>query len=228
MNKALNRAATGALDFANIALLVCEAGVWKEGDEQVLEHVRRVNVPCVAVVNKIHKFKPRERLLPYLHELSQRYEFLDIVPVSATSHDNLGRLEVTLVDRLPEQEALYPAEMQTDRGVRFRAAEILREKLMDSLRQEVPYGVGVEILQLGEDEDGRLNIDAVIWVDRESHKGIVIGHGGKVLKHVGQAARLEMQCSFGQPVRLDSRVKVKKNWSENAEAIRQLGYDGGQ
>jgi GTP-binding protein Era len=110
--------------------------------------------------------------------------------------------------------------------VRFRVAEILREKLMQNLHQEVPYGLGVEINELEEDESGRLHIDATIWVDRESHKGIVVGRGGETIKKIGSAARQEMQEVLDQAVHLESRVKLKKNWSDNAQALRDLGYDG--
>ncbi|MGI9291172.1 MAG: KH domain-containing protein, partial [Gammaproteobacteria bacterium] len=117
--------------------------------------------------------------------------------------------------------------MLTDRGQRFQAAEVLREKLMDSLRQEVPYGLGVEILALGEDEAGLLRIDAVVWVDRESHKGIVVGARGAVIKKVGQAARHELEERFERKLHLDTRVKVKQNWSDNAQMLRQMGHEDG-
>jgi GTP-binding protein Era len=225
MNRNMNRAATGALEAADLVVLVIEAGKWSPADDQALGLIKRSARPCVAVVNKIDRVKPKNRLLPYLQQLQQRYDFAGIVPVSALQSDNIAVLEKVLVDLLPEQEPLYPAEMLTNRGVQFRVAEILREKLMHHLRQELPYGLGVEISELEENE-GRLCVDAIIWVDRESHKGIVVGKGGEVIKKIGTAARHEMQEIFGQPVRLESRVKVKKNWSDNAQALQQMGYDG--
>ena len=225
MNRNMNRAATGALEAADLVVLVIEAGKWSPADDQALELIKRSARPCVAVVNKIDRVKPKDRLLPHLQQLQQRYDFAGIVPVSALQSDNIAVLEKVLVDLLPEQEPLYPAEMLTNRGVQFRVAEILREKLMHHLRQELPYGLGVEISELEENE-GRLCVDAIIWVDRESHKGIVVGKGGEVIKKIGTAARHEMQEIFGQPVRLESRVKVKKNWSDNAQALQQMGYDG--
>jgi GTPase len=226
LNRTMNRAAIGALDNADIVLFVVEAGQWSPGDDAALELIKRSERPCILAVNKIDRVKPRDSLLPYLQATSNRYPFMDIVPVSATNEDNLVTLEAVLKARLPEQEALYAAELQTNRGMRFRVAEILREKLMHHLHQELPYGVGVEILELAEDDDGRLIIDAVIWVERESHKGIIVGHAGETIKLIGRAARLEMQEIFARPVHLDSRVKLKKNWSDNAQALRQLGYDG--
>lgn len=226
LNRTMNRAAVGALDHADIVLFVVEAGQWSPGDDAALELIKRSGRPCILAVNKIDRIKPRDSLLPYLQATSNRYAFMDIVPVSATNEVNLVTLEAVLKARLPEQEALYAAELQTNRGMRFRVAEILREKLMHFLHQELPYGVGVEILELEEEDDGRYVIDAVIWVERESHKGILVGRGGETIKQIGRAARLEMQEIFGRPVHLDSRVKLKKNWSDNAQALQQLGYDG--
>jgi len=226
LNRTMNRAAVASLDNADIVLFVVEAGRWSAGDDAALELIKRAERPCILAVNKIDQLKSRDSLLPYLQATSGRYPFLDIVPISARNADNLVTLEAVLKARLPEQEALYAAELQTNRGLRFRVAEILREKLMHYLHQELPYGVGVEILELEEDDDGRLIIDAVIWVERESHKGIIVGRGGETIKQIGRAARLEMQEILARPVHLDSRVKVKKNWSDNAQALQQLGYDG--
>jgi len=226
LNKTMNRAAVGASDSADLVLFVVEAGQWNAGDDAALELIRRRGQPCILAVNKIDRVRPRDSLLPFLQATSARYDFIDIVPISALDAENLQTLEAVIVARLPEQEALYSAELQTNRGLRFRAAEILREKLMHHLRQELPYGVGVEILEFEEDPDGRYVIDATIWVERDSHKGIIVGRGGETIKLIGRAARLEMQEIFAHPVHLESRVKVKKNWSDNAQALQQLGYDG--
>jgi GTP-binding protein Era len=226
MNRAMNQAATGSLDYADVILFVVEAGRWNPADEEALKLIRHSGLPCIVIANKIDRVKPKAKLLPYLQQLSGKYNFAAIVPVSATNSDNLDTLQNVLVDNLPEQEPLYAAEMRTDKGVRFQVAEVLREKLMQSLHQELPYGVGVEVSELEEDENGRLCADVIIWVERDSHKGIVIGHGGQGIKNVGQAARLELQETLGKPVRLESRVKVKKNWSDNAQALQQMGYDG--
>jgi GTPase len=178
------------------------------------------------VVNKVDRIKPKDRLLPYLQATAERHAFAEIVPVSALREDNLERLKAVLIRHLPEGEPLYPAEMLTDRGVRFQAAEVLREKLMDVLRQEIPYGLGVEINEIGEDERGLFRIDAIVWVDRESHKGIVVGRGGQVLKKVGRAARLDLEERLGRALHLETKVKVKHNWSDNAQMLRQMGHEG--
>jgi GTP-binding protein Era len=226
MNRVMNRAAAGALEGASVALLVVQADEWEDADAQALALCAESGVPCILVVNKVDRIKPKERLLPYLQLTAEQYAFADIVPVSALREDNLERLKAVLIRRLPEEEPLYPAEMLTDRGVRFQAAEIIREKLMDVLRQEIPYGLGVEINEIGEDERGLFRIDAIVWVDRESHKGIVVGRGGQVLKKVGRAARLDLEERLGRALHLETRVKVKRNWSDNAQMLRQMGHEG--
>ncbi|NND54755.1 MAG: GTPase Era [Gammaproteobacteria bacterium] len=226
LNRAMNKAATAAIDSADLVILVTEAGRWQQRDEQALEQLKQAGLPAILVVNKIDRVHPRDRLLPMLAEHGNRHDFVAIVPVSALKSDNLRQLRQALVDALPEQEALYDAAMLTNRDISFRAAETLREKLMHALREEVPYGLGVEIASLDEEADGRLIIDATIWVDRESHKAIVIGKGGQQLRAVGTAAREELQYLLDRRVHLQSHVKVKRNWSDNAQALRDLGYDG--
>lgn len=226
LNRAMNKAAGSALESADIAVLVVEAGRWVQGDDYVLESIKAAGVPCALVLNKIDRIKPRDKLLPVLQAASGRHDFIAIVPVSATAGDNLDRLVKQLAMLLPEQEPLYSAATVSNRDLGFRVAETLREKLMTALHQEVPYGLGVEISQMEEDPDGRLVVDATIWVDRESHKGIVLGKGGALIKHVGTQARLELQRALHRPVHLESHVKVKQNWSDNAQSLQQLGYDG--
>lgn len=226
MNRAMNKAATAALGNADLALFVVEAGRWGDKDQQALSQIRSSGLPAVLVVNKIDRIKPKDRLLPELSAHAERHEYAAIVPVSALKNDNLRLLREQLISFLPEQEAFYDADTVTNRDLSFRAAETLREKLMHSLRDEVPYGLGVEISSLQEEKNGRLIIDATIWVDRESHKGIVIGKRGQLLKEVGSAAREELQHLLDRRVHLQSHVKVKRNWSDNAQSIRELGYDG--
>lgn len=227
LNRTMNRATQGALEGASLILLVVQAGEWTGADQAALKFCEQAAVPCIAVVNKIDRIRPRDRLLPFLQQLTDRHPFVDIVPVSALKDDNLLRLKEVLLGYLPEEQPLYPAEMLTDRGVRFQAAEVMREKLMELLRQEVPYGLGVEIIAIGEDEAGLMRIDAVIWVDRESHKGIVVGKGGQLIKQVGRATRLELEERLERRLHLDTRVKVKQNWSDNAQMLRQMGHDDG-
>ncbi|HWM27116.1 MAG TPA: GTPase Era, partial [Woeseiaceae bacterium] len=177
-------------------------------------------------MNKIDKVHPREALLRAIAEMSGRFEFAEVIPVSARKHENLDRLVASIPKFLPESPALFPEEMFTDRSESFRIAELIREKLTLSLRQEIPYGLTVQIEKFGQDEGG-VDVHAVIWVERDSQKGIVVGKGGNVLKKVGRAVRLELKEEYGKPVHVELWVKVKENWADSEEQLLRLGYDPG-
>lgn len=226
LNRAMNRAVEGALAGADLALFVVEAGMWKSADDYVLEHLRTARIPAVLVVNKTDTVRPRSALLPYLDACSRRGEFREIVPVSATRQENLDRLQEVVISFLPVGPPHYPLDATTDRSIEFRVAEMIREKLLMALRQEVPYGLAVEILAL-EQKPGVVLADACIWAERESHKGIVVGKGGATIKEVGTAARQELEAIFGLKFHLETRVKVKDNWADNARALQQFGFDSG-
>lgn len=224
MNRLMNRAAVNALNDADLVLFVCEAGRWTPEDGDVLERVRSCDAPVVAVVNKVDLVHPKERLLEMLAEMAGRFDFAEILPVSARKHDNLDALMDLVPGFLPESPFYFPEDMRTDRSAEFHAAEIIREKLTLSLHQEVPYGLTVQIEQYETEED-RTVIHAIIWVERESQKGIVVGKGGSVLKRVGKAARLELKQQLGRPVHLELWVKVKENWADSEKDLLRLGYD---
>lgn len=224
LNRAMNRAVEGALVGANVALFVVEAGVWKAADSFVLEHVLAARIPVILAVNKVDLVRPKSALLPYLLACETRAGFHAIVPISAAGADNLDRLLDQLTDLLPVGPPLYPLDATTNRGMAFRVAEIIREKLLIALRQEVPYGLAVEILAL-EEKPGVVLADAVIWADRESHKGIVVGKGGATIKEVGTAARLDLEKIFGLRFYLETHVKVKTNWADSARALQQFGFE---
>lgn len=224
MNRMMNRTAVSALIDADVVLFVTEANRWTAEDEDVLDRLRATSRPVIAILNKIDKVHPKEMLLQALDEMSARYEFAEVVPLSAKKGDNVDRLSNMLPGFLPESEALYPRDMITDRSRSFHAAEIIREKLTLSLRQEVPYGLTVQIEKYAEDEAG-IEILATIWVERDSQKGIVVGKKGGVLKKVGRAARLELKAELGVPVHLDLWVKVKDNWADSEKDLMLLGYE---
>lgn len=224
LNKAMNRTATAALEDADLVVLVMEALKWTAEDDLALERIVRSRRPAIAAVNKIDRVRPRERLLPYLAQLGGRHAFLDIVPVSALRSDNIEDLKRTIAAHLPRSPALFPEGERTDRGLKFRIAEMIREKLTLELNQEVPYGIAVEVERLTE-EDQQLMVDAAIWVDREGQKPIVIGARGERLKRVGRAARLALNGMLGQRLHLNLWVKVRANWADNARALRELGVE---
>jgi GTPase len=224
LNKAMNRTAAAALDDADLVVLVVEALVWNAEDELVLQRIARAGRPVLAAVNKVDRAKPRERLLPYLADLDRRHGFLALVPISALKEQNLGDLRTAIAAHLPVSPPLFPDGELTDRGIQFRIAEMIREKLTLELNQEVPYGIAVEVERLAE-EDGQLTVDAAVWVDREGQKPIVIGAKGERLKRVGTSARLALNGLLGRRLHLNLWVKVRENWADNARALRELGLE---
>jgi len=224
LNKAMNRSAAAALADADLVVLVLEALRWTSDDERVLARIARSGRACIAAVNKIDRVRPRERLLPYLAELAARHDFRAIVPVAALTGENLGELRETIAAQLPLSPPLFPQGELTDRGLAFRIAEMIREKLTLELDQEVPYGIAVEVERLTE-EDGQLTVDAAIWVDRAGQKPIVIGAHGERLKRVGRAARLALNELLGRRLHLNLWVKVRANWADSARALKELGVE---
>lgn len=224
MNRLMNRTAASALADADLVLFIAEATHWTEEDDDVVYRFRSTETPVIAVLNKVDRVHPKERLLEAIAALSKRHEFAEIFPLSALKKHNLDALMAVIPSFLPESPPLFPQEMQTDRSAEFQAAEVIREKLMLMLHQEVPYGLTVQIERYESDDD-RLTINAVIWVDRDSQKGIVVGKGGKVLKTVGQSARLELREQLGCRVHLELWVKVKDNWSDSEQDLMRLGYE---
>ncbi|MGH8177110.1 MAG: GTPase Era [Steroidobacter sp.] len=224
MNRHMNRAALASLHDADVNLFVVEALCWTDEDQRVLNELAKLSRPIILIISKVDKVFPKERMLPFIEEMSRRAHYAEVVPLSALKHSNIDDLPALIAKRLPQSPPHFPADQITDRSNEFLAAEIVREKLTVRLRQELPYGLTVSIEQFKE-EEGRLLVNAVIWVERSGQKAIVIGHGGEQLKEIGRSARLDMTELFKLPVHLETWVKVKENWSDNETALRQLGYD---
>jgi GTP-binding protein Era len=205
-------------------VFVIEALRYGEEDEAVLQRIRDSGRHCVAVVNKVDRVNPRDKLLPFVAELAGRHDFLDIVPISAQKGVNIDRLIEVIGSRLPESPELFPPEQRTDRGIEFQIAETVREKLTMELVEELPYGIAVEIEKLSE-EDGQLVVHAVIWVDRSGQKPIVIGAKGSRLKRIGQKAREELNSRLNRRLHLNLWVKVREDWADDARALAQLGLE---
>ena len=222
LNRSLNRRAGEVARDADVAAFVLEALRLDAADRAALARIpagRRV----VAVVNKIDLVRPAARLLPFLERVAKERDFAAIVPVSATTGRNLPELLRVLRAQLPEGPAHYPAEQLTDRDERFFAAELLREKIFRLLGEELPYRCDVIVDSFR--EEGRLRrIEATLWVERDSHKPIVLGKGGAMLKRLSTDARKDMESLFGGKVFLQVWVKVKRNWTEDARTLRELGY----
>ncbi|HEX7062566.1 MAG TPA: GTPase Era [Woeseiaceae bacterium] len=224
MNRLMNRAADAAIADAELLLFVSEANRWTADDERALQRVRAAGCPVIGVLNKIDKVHPREELLRVIAAMNERFAFAEVVPVSARRHDNLDRLAEVVRRYLPESAPLFPADALSDRSESFRAGEVIREKLTLALRQEVPYGLTVQVERFERAED-RVTVAALVLVERESQKGIVVGKGGALLKRAGRAARLELCEQYGVPVHVDLWVKVRENWADSEEQLMRLGYE---
>jgi len=224
LNRYMNRAARSAASDADLVIFVVEAGRWTEQDEAVLLALEKVSAPVAAIINKVDLHTDKTTLLPYLAEFGARREFKFIMPLSAKRERNLEPLLNEVRGLLPEGPFMFPTDQVTDRSERFMTAETIREKLLRNLNQELPYACTVEIEYFRQQED-RIEVGAVIWVARDSHKGIVIGKGGEMLKRVGTRARQDLAAQFGQRVHLETWVKVRENWQDDQRALRAFGYD---
>ncbi len=224
MNRLMNRTAANALADADLVLFVTDSTRWTNEDDDVLKRLKTCGAPVIALLNKIDKVHPKEKLLDSMALMSARFEFAEIVPVSALKKDNLGHLMKIIPTFLPESPPLFPEDMHTDRSDEFHVAETIREKLTLMLHQEMPYGLTVQIERMQQDENG-FTINAIIWVERDSQKGIAVGKNGSVLKKVGRSARLEIAEQLGKPVHLELWVKVKSNWADNENDLMNLGYE---
>jgi GTP-binding protein Era len=226
LNRYMSREAAGAVRSVDVVLFVVEAVVWTEADAFALKQIADGGAPILLVINKVDRLKRRDVLLPYIEGLRDKAEFVGIIPLSALKGDNIERVRDEVRRRLPEGAPIYPADQLTDRGMSFIAAEIVREKLTRKLGDELPYSLSVTI---DEFRAARkiTHIAATIWVESESQKAIVIGRGGSVLKSVGEQARREIEPLVEGKVNLKTWVKVKRDWTSSAAALRQFGYKDG-
>lgn len=223
MNRYLNKAAASALAGVDVVVWLIEALVFGDEEENILGLLQNAGVPVVLAVNKVDQLQDKAALLPFLQQVSQRYAFADIVPLSALKGDNLEALENSLLALLPEREALYPEDQITDRPERFFVAEIIREKLIRSLGQELPHAITVEIEKY-KIEGRMVRIAALIWVERDGQKAIVIGKDGSMLKKIGERSRHDIEAFLEQKVFLQLWVKVRKGWADDERALHSLGY----
>jgi GTP-binding protein Era len=223
LNAYLNRAARAVLGDVDLVLLVVEAMRWTREDDLAVRRISAAGTPAMVAVNKVDRIADKTALLPFLQTLAGRYDFREIVPVSALRGRQVERLEDLILAALPAGEPIFPEDQLTDRSSRFLAAELVREQLTQRYGKELPYKTTVEIERF-EEQDGRYLIHAMIWVEREGQKAIIIGSGGEALKAVATQARIEMQKLFGCRVHLEVWVKVKKSWSSDETALASLGY----
>ncbi len=225
LNRTLNRSATAALTGVDVVLFVVAAGRWTDDDDRVVQRLQEVDAPVVGVVNRVDQVRDKSTLLPHLAAFAERLDMAAVVPLSAKTGDNVDALWSELLPRLPEGEHAFAPDVLTDRSERFLVGEIVREQLVRRYGEELPYAVSVEIEQFSTQENGRVVIGAVIWVERDSQKAIVIGHGGERLRDVGTRARQGIQRLLDRSVHLELWVKVRPNWSDDMRALREFGYE---
>ena len=224
LNRYMNRVATRALVGVDLVVMVIEAWGWMPDDDHILERITAETVPVVLVLNKIDRIKAREALLPVLEDTARRHDFAAAVPVCARTGESLDRLHSVVESLMPTASPVFPQEQLTDRSEAFLAAEIVREKLIRRVGQELPHRLTVEIERFVE-QKRRTLINVLVWVERRQHKAIVIGRGGARLKDVGTAARVDISRMLGCPVHLEIWVKVRAGWSGDEHALRRLGFE---
>ena len=228
MNRLMNRAARGALEGVDAAMLVVRAGQWDDEDTLAYDALRGAGLPVVLVVNQVDRITDKSKLLPYLAKVSEGRDFAGIHPVSALKRSGLEALVKTVLSQLPEQPALYGEDEITDKSQRFLAGELVREQLMRQLGEELPYATTVEIERFVEEPSPKgvlLRIGAVIWVERDGQKAIVIGKGGERLREIGTKSRQQMERLFDAKVFLETWVRVREGWSDDEAALRAFGYN---
>jgi GTP-binding protein Era len=225
INQAMNKAASSALNGVDLILFLCDRAKWTEEDEFVMSLIAQQSSPAALVVNKVDLIQDQSTLLPFIEGLSSRFEFDAVLPVSALRSRGLDELVKYLERHVPEGPHLFPEDQITDRSQRFLAAELVREKIIRQLGDELPYAAAVEIESFSEDDRGVLHIHALILVERDGQKKILIGESGDRLKSIGTSARKDMERAFDSKVMLKLWVKVKSGWSDDARALKTLGLD---
>ncbi|MCG8518241.1 MULTISPECIES: GTPase Era [Marinobacter] len=224
INKYMNKAASSALIDVDVVVFVVDQAHWTSADQMVLDKLERLTCPVILVVNKVDKTERRETLLPHLEMLAAKREFAEIIPLSALRGQNLAPLEEAVGRFLPESVHFYPDDQITDRSQRFLASEMVREKITRQLGAELPYSAAVEIEEFR--QDGKtLHISALILVERQGQKKIVIGDKGERLRQIGKEARQDMERLFDSKVMLRLWVKVKRGWSDSDRALKSLGMN---
>ncbi|GAA0490500.1 MULTISPECIES: GTPase Era [Tatumella] len=224
INRLMNRAASSSIGDVELIIFVVEGTRWTDDDEMVLGKLKAGKVPVVLAINKIDNLQDKSILLPHIQMLSQKMDFLDVVPMCAEDGNNVDAIAAIVHKRLPEADHHFPEDYVTDRSQRFMASEIIREKLMRFLGAELPYSVTVEIEQFVNNERGGYDIHGLILVEREGQKKMVIGNKGSRIKTIGIEARRDMEQMFEVKVHLELWVKVKSGWADDERALRSLGY----
>lgn len=225
LNKQLNRIAFNALKEVDVVLFVVAGTRWVADDDWIVQKLTDIQTPVILLINKIDLVREKNSLMPHIQKLSEKMTFADVIPMAAISGHNVETVDKCVAKYLPVGEHLFPDDQLTDRTERFFVSEIIREKLIRYLGQEIPHSIAISLDQFEVRKDKNIrDISATIWVEREGQKKIVVGEGGAVLKKIGTLARKELEEYFEQKVFIQLWVKVKRGWSDDERAIQTLGY----
>ena len=224
INSYMNKTASSSFSEVDMILWLVEALKWTKEDQRVMEYLIKIEVPIILCVNKIDNLNTKDKILPYLEKLGEKFQANEVFPLSAFKKNHTNDLRKLILNYLPQQEAIFESDYVTDRSQRFVVAEFIREKLMRNLSNELPYDLTVEIEKF--DLDGQMyRIAARIFVEKESQKIIVIGDKGKMLKQIGKESRVSIEGFLERKVFLELWVKVRQGWSNDKRALASLGYD---
>ena len=224
INKLMNKAAGSATVDADVIIFVIEAGTWCEEDELVLAKINKSSASKYLVINKMDKTKDKDELLPFIQKMATKADFADVVPMSALKLQAVTKLEALINARMQDGPFYFPEEAITDKSEQFQIAEIIREPFFRQLKQELPYSMAVEIIKM--EQNKKLDIHAVVWVERDSQKAIIIGKGGQMLKRLGMTARKQLEEKLGKGINLQLWLKVRATWSDNLSLLQELQITG--
>lgn len=223
-NRRMMSEVRAALDERDLLVYVADATLpFGDAERQALDLVRKVDTPVILALNKVDRLERKEEVLPLIEKYKAHFEFADYVPVSALKQDGIDELRKVIIGRLPEGPAYFPADYLTDQPERFLAAELIREKIIRATRDEVPHSVAV-MVDTWEDSERLLRIAATVYVERQGHKGIIIGAKGAMLKKIGSLAREDIERLLGRKIFLELFVKVQENWRENPAFLSELDW----
>ncbi len=220
LNRILNKNALNVLHDVNLILWMVDCKSWTREEDNILRSLKDIKCPVILVLNKIDQLTKRDQLFPILSAISKKYDFAEIVPISALKKDNISALLTSSQRYLPESEFFYPEEYITDRDMRFIMAELIRESIFVHLGAELPYATHVEIESVDE-QPGMVHVEAAVWVEKDSQKAIFIGHRGEMLKKIGAGARVAIERSMASKVNLKLWIKVKKDWQNDPQVVSE-------
>ena len=224
LNRVINKTAISSMSDVDLIVFMIDHRGWDSVVDAAFNHARLKSIPIMLLINKVDQLKDKSELLPLIDTCRKIHDFVDIIPISAIRLKEREKFLLQIAKYLPQGSPGFPEEQITDRSQRFIAAELVREQTFLALGQELPYSIAVEIVKYQENDNGLLQVDALIWVEKQGQKSIVIGKQGKQLKLIGTRARVQMEKIFDQKVFLNIWVKIKKGWGDQEASLRSLGY----